>query len=475
MTERFQDLEQFIFDKMAKTKIPGLSIVVTQNGAVLYRNAFGYRNIERGLPATPNTLYGIASMTKSFTCLAVMQLQEQGKLDIEDRVDAYLPFTVKGIEKPIKIWHLMSHASGLPGLGLIEAALAQQHKLAERWLPLVTNDGGDNLMAFLEGANDWIRDQPGSVYYYSNEAYETLGALVSTVSGQPYTEYVRDRILRPLGMERSIFSADAFANDPETAQPYLLPPDGPQRPGTYCWSAYDGSAGLISSVDELTRYLDLLIARANGEEGDIVSAASVKEMIKPRSAPREERVQPGKAPGSRKRLKPASLYGFGLNIREDFFGQTLIGHSGSVLSATGYYGFIPEKRLGVAVLANGAGYAKNFIGQYAMAVALGANPAELPFVHDDQLFDRITGRYEGFRGLVQMKVSRAGGFLQISDLDFGELEYSFQAAPLSLNQDRPRFFTYADGTRSIIEFDTTADPVEMVYERYRLRRVGPDR
>ena len=84
-------LESFILEKMRESKTPGLSIAIVKDGEIEYAKGFGFRNISAGLQATPRTLYGIASVTKSFTALAVMQLAEQGKLRLDDPVERYVP------------------------------------------------------------------------------------------------------------------------------------------------------------------------------------------------------------------------------------------------------------------------------------------------------------------------------------------------------------------------------------------------
>ncbi|MDH7476952.1 MAG: serine hydrolase domain-containing protein, partial [Candidatus Bathyarchaeota archaeon] len=87
----FSRLEDFIFEKMSKTHLPGLSIAIVKDGEVIYTRGFCFRDVEYSLRATPNTLYGIGSITKSFTALSIMQLAEKGKLSLEDSVSKYVP------------------------------------------------------------------------------------------------------------------------------------------------------------------------------------------------------------------------------------------------------------------------------------------------------------------------------------------------------------------------------------------------
>jgi CubicO group peptidase (beta-lactamase class C family) len=109
-------LEQFIFEKMSETKLPGLSAAVVERDCVMWSRGFGFRDLEHGLPATPQTLCAIASVTKSFTAIAIMQLAEQGKLSVDDPVDSYVPVKISLGDESVRISHLMSHSSGLPAL-----------------------------------------------------------------------------------------------------------------------------------------------------------------------------------------------------------------------------------------------------------------------------------------------------------------------------------------------------------------------
>src|SRR3990172_1042648 len=153
MPDAMQALETFIFEKMAQTRLPGLSLALLEGSAVVYRQAFGLRDVERGLPATPATLYAVASLTKSVTCLAVLQLQERGALQVEDPVDVYLPLRLRPFGERIRIHHLMSHSSGVPCLGYADAVISHALGIGECWLPA---SGWRGMLTFLEGADQWV-------------------------------------------------------------------------------------------------------------------------------------------------------------------------------------------------------------------------------------------------------------------------------------------------------------------------------
>lgn len=171
---KISELEKFIFEKLSKTKLPGLSVALVRDDEILWSRGFGFRDLEYGLAATPHTLYAIASVTKSFTCIAVMQLKEQGKLNLEDPIDVYIPYGLKSEGEPVRIWHLMSHSSGIPALAYAESVIRSAIGAGEHWLPIGSYS---DMMTFMEEAEDWVISKPGERWFYLNEGYVLLGRL----------------------------------------------------------------------------------------------------------------------------------------------------------------------------------------------------------------------------------------------------------------------------------------------------------
>jgi CubicO group peptidase (beta-lactamase class C family) len=118
-------VEQNVPEMMREAHMPGFSIAVVQDGATIYAEGFGARDPAQGLPATPDTLYGIGSITKSFVALAILQLEEQGRLKLEDAVSTYVPFGLGMPGKPITIWHLLTHTPGFPSLATSNVLLGR--------------------------------------------------------------------------------------------------------------------------------------------------------------------------------------------------------------------------------------------------------------------------------------------------------------------------------------------------------------
>ncbi|MDR7452806.1 MAG: serine hydrolase [Armatimonadota bacterium] len=461
MTARFDILEQFIQEKMAETHLPGLSIALVERGETVYARGFGFRDGERGLPATPRTLYGIGSVTKSFTCLAIMQLQERGKLRVDDPVDRYLPLRVKPFGRPITLHHFMTHSSGIPALAYAEAVIRHAAGASDTYLPIASDE---DMLTFVNGAEDWVHSPPGARWFYLNEGYILLGAVIEKVSGQSYADYLQEHILDPLGMKHTHLRKERVEAEPDVAVPYVITKDKTQVPSRYLYGRLTSDGGLISSVEDMIRYVGMFLQGGRTAEGRLASAASLAAMttgyvdLPPEVYPADAR-------------RPIGKYGYGISIYPGFFGHTLIGHGGSVLVSTAHLAFVPEREVGVMVLANGSGYPMAHIAGFALAVLLGEDPWTLPGIREERALERLTGRYETYRGTYGGTVKRAGDFL-ILEIKNRLLEQSVPLVPVSLEPERARFFTLALGRRLMVEFEIRDGGVDLIYERYRMRRTG---
>ncbi len=187
-------LESFIFDKMSATRLPGLSIALVKDGQLVYARGFGHADIARGKPVKPTTLFGAASLTKSFTAIALLQLAEKGLLKLSDPVEKHVPnpFKSKGGE-PIRIEHLLTHSCGSPALGYIEAVERHAHQIGGCNLPIAS---ANDVTTFAQGADeDWPEASAGERWFYFNEGYVLLGQIIERISGKPYDEFLREQIL----------------------------------------------------------------------------------------------------------------------------------------------------------------------------------------------------------------------------------------------------------------------------------------
>ena len=439
---------------MSKTHLPAISVAAVENGQIIYSKGFGLRNRAYGLAATPNTLYAIGSVTKSFTALSIMQLFNEGKLSLDDPVSEYAPLELKSMGEPVKIWHLLTHSSGIPALAYAEAIIRYATGAGGKWIPMATYD---ELFAFMQEAEKWALTKPGERWFYLNEGYLLLGYIIEKVSGVNYQKYVENNILEPLGMKRTFFGREKLEKDPDAAVPYIITKEGEQKESVYVYSL-SADGGLISNVMDLARYIIMYLNRGEYNGNRILPPHLIEEMEKPRV----------KLPVQ---IFGGEAYAYGLMTIPNFLGYKLVGHGGSVLTATAYIGYIPERKIGIALLANGSGYPLSQLGMYGLALMLGEDPEKLPFIKLERQLDSLTGRYQTYKGTMDAQVVKKGSFLCVIIKD----KYMEEVVPLfpeNLEGNVKTFYTLQGAGKLKVEFIVNGKDVDLLFERYRLKRVG---
>ncbi len=457
MNRDWDGLDQFVQERMRKTRLPGVSLALVEGEHVVYARGYGFRDVDKAWPATAHTLYGIGSITKSFTALAILKLEEAGALNLEDPVHKFLNLRLRPLGEAVRIHHLLTHTSGLPALAYAEAQLRYVQGTGGQFLPLSSMD---DFLSWLNGADAWVEARPGERWFYLNEGYVLLGGIVEKLTGQPFRAYVRREILEPLGMEKSFFLGEAVPAGAELATPYVIPAQGAPRPGRTASIPIGSDGGLVSSAMELSKYLALFLRQ--GEP--LIRKASYQQMIQPR-VPLPHIPHPAFFGDL-----VIPFYAYGLMV-QPFLGYTLIGHGGSVLVYTAYLGFIPERGLGVAVLANGSGYPAGQIAQAALAVALGEDMAKLPFMRWERAMDTICGVYTTYRAGMRIAVRPKGGALEAVQED-KEAPLSYVLTVEEIAPHRVGCLAHLGDRRLPVEFRIAGKEVELLFERYKLRREG---
>jgi CubicO group peptidase (beta-lactamase class C family) len=446
----FEDLESFILEKMSETRIPGLSIALVEESETIYQRGFGFRDLSSGLPATPRTLYGIGSVTKSFTAIAIMQLAEKGKISLDDPIEKYVPLKLKPFGETVSIHHLLTHSSGIPALAYAEAFIRGVLGLDHQWLPV---SSPEDIIAFMRDAEKWAVSKPGRRFFYLNEGYVLLGYLISKLSGSSYEQFVKKEILKPLNMSRTFFSKSEIEKDQDTATPYIV-----DREKKHIASAFPfgitSDGGLISNVVDLANYIKMHINR--GEfEGTTILSKEMLELMEKAHVSLPYQVFGGES------------YGYGWMVTPKFQGYKLVSHGGSVLVYTAYVGYLPEKKIGVALLANASGYLLSHIGMYTLSKLLKVDPNTLTFIKNDRILSKLQGQYETYMGTMKVDVNKKGDFLYLEIKD----KYTEQIIPLipeKLEEDHARFYTISGGRKYTADFEIREDRTEMIYERYKL-------
>jgi CubicO group peptidase (beta-lactamase class C family) len=188
------DIDTFLGQSLERLKIPGMTILVTRNDSVIYSRAFGVRSLDTKEPMKITNVFHWASVSKTFVATAIMQLREQGKIDLDEKITTYLPYFRQkdGFYTDITIRQMLNHTSGIGDVDDYE------------WEKPQHDDGA--LERFVRSiASDKMLFQPGVDFSYSNTAFETLGAVIAKVSGTSFEDYMRQNIFEPLEMNASSF------------------------------------------------------------------------------------------------------------------------------------------------------------------------------------------------------------------------------------------------------------------------------
>jgi CubicO group peptidase (beta-lactamase class C family) len=257
-----------------KANIPGMSLVIVYGDDVLLAKGFGYADLEKKIPADPQTVYRTGSVTKAFTALALMQLHEAGKLHLDDPIEKYLPeFKIKSRfpdARPATFRQVAAHYSGLPR----EAPMLHEYQVTEEF-PSV-----EDQLKSLKDADSEMMVPAMTMYSYSNLGYDILGLAMSRVAKQPYDQYVATQILKPLGMDLS-----GFALTEQMKQHFAVgyKPAGPD--GTHEKSSYPKvglAAGMLySNVDDMGNWLSSFFRQGPRGGKQVLGSSSVLEMLTP--------------------------------------------------------------------------------------------------------------------------------------------------------------------------------------------------
>lgn len=317
-TARADAVDTFLKAEMSRRHIPGISVVVVRDGKVIKAKGYGRANVETGAPATPDTVYELASVTKQFTATAVMMLVEEGRVKLEESILTYLP-DLPEAWKPVTVRHLLNHTSGIRSYTSLPAFLANLRKDYTQ----------AELIRLVAGYP--LDFPPGERFVYNNTGYFLLGMLIEKVSGKSYEEFLKERIFQPLGMTATRLN-NRRAVIPNRAAGY----DWAQnqlRNAEYLSPTQPFSAGaLVSSVRDMAKW----DAALNGER--LLKRSTLEQMWQP------SRLADGKTHG----------YGFGWAIY-DYQGQKVVGHGGGIPGFSTCIARFPEHKLTVTLLANLSG------------------------------------------------------------------------------------------------------------------------
>ncbi len=409
-----KELGQLVRQIMEESSARGIALGVTDpEGNILYEEYFGWRDAENKLPINRDTIFGMASVTKSFTALSIMQMQRDGRLSVYDKVKDYIPeFTNKNQEEAVRIWHLMCHSGGYFPLPRIVV-----DKTAEE---MGIEDSLDNELVYREDfADEGIRrvagrldaqtrftGRPGQRLSYCNDGFGLLSDIVRRHSDcGSFAEYLNAHILKPLGMERSNIGFLRNSLDENAAVLYSQEPDGSWR----CDRDYEndafvlhGGGAMKSTLGDMLKYAAMYLNEGQGANGQrIIDRYSIQEMCKPRQF-----------------MKPGVYYGYGLETKQ-MGDMTVVEHGGSLPGVSSNFSFCPQAGLGVAVLCNTMDVPVYAIGDAALRAFCGLplmeeRPAHAPYQWAEEELQALAGSYVSGEGDRFILKAEADGTLSMT-------------------------------------------------------------
>ena len=337
----FAEIDLLFQEFAGKSHVPGIAWGIVIDGALAHSGAHGYRDVAAKASVDEDTVFRIASMTKSFTALCILKLRDEGKLSLDDPAERYVP-ELKALQYPtadsprITVRHLLSHAEGWP----------EDNAWGDRQLAVSDEQMNEMLRRGLPFSN-----APGLAYEYSNFGFAILGRIVARVSGMPYSRYVSENILRPLGMA-STTMAPASVPRAKLALGYRWEDGTWKEEPQLADGAFGPMGGMLTSIRDLSRYVAFHLSawppRDDADTGP-VRRASVREMQQAwRMAPALAR----RGDTAEKMLLNSGGYGFGLRISQTCDFRHVVAHSGGLPGFGSQMRWLPEHSVGIIALGN---------------------------------------------------------------------------------------------------------------------------
>ena len=363
-------VDEYVNAAMRVSRFGG-AVLVARDGQPIVSRGYGMANIEHNVPNTPQTVFRIGSVTKQFTGMAIVMLQERGKLSVNDPVCKHLPDCPQAWQ-PITIKNLLTHTAGIPNY--------------TEFPDFVKTAAAETTSAELTGR---FRDKPlqfalGEKFAYSNSGYYLLGTIIERASGKPYADFLQENIFAPLGMKQTGYDNPARIIRNRAAG-YARTSDGFVNAAPISMSTAYAAGALYSTVEDLLLWDQALYTEK------LVSRKSLDEAFTPFK----------------------SNYGYGWSIGKRFDRQ-VIAHGGGIFGFSSYIARYPADRVTVVVLSNVEGAPSGEIANSLAAIVFGA-PYEIPAERKEiqvaaKTLEKYVGQYQLTPQLV-LNVTLEGGKL----------------------------------------------------------------
>ncbi len=337
----FPEIQRIADGFVQRAHVPGAAVGVIVQGELVFTTGIGVRDRATDAKVTPESIFRIASMTKSFTAAAILKLRDEGRLSLDDPAERYVPelenLKYLTSDSPrITVRHLLSHSEGFPE----------------------DNPWGDRQLARTDAVmSEWMRagipfsTSPGTAYEYSNYGFAILGQIVARVSGQPYEKYLQTNILEPLGMTSTTLEVTAVPKD-RIAKGYRWTGTAWEDEALLPHGSFGAMGGLWTSTRDLAKWVAFLLdgfPPRDGAERGPLRRASVREMQQVWRSTRATALQPAidAAPALN-----AGGYGYGLRITQNCTFGHLVAHGGGLPGYGSQMQWLPEYGVGLIAMGN---------------------------------------------------------------------------------------------------------------------------
>jgi len=331
------------------------SVLVAQKGKIIYQKGFGYRNAEQKIPNDVNSIFQIGSITKQFTAAIIMELQQEGKVSVKDKLSKYFPGFVNGDK--ITIENLLTHTSGIHSYtddSVVMKSDVTKHYTQQQMLKLFAGYPPDF--------------EPGVDWRYSNSGYSLLGYIIEKVENKPYEKVVRERIFQPLAMTNSGFDFTNLSSPNKTKGYFSLNPKPAPAPIVDSTIAYSAGA-IYSTVGDLYKWERAIYTNK------VLKPESWKTVFTPYK----------------------NKYGYGWGI-DSLYGKLLTAHSGGIHGYSSYILRFPQDEVAVIVFDNSSSNAVTAISKNVAAIVFN-QPYDVPAARkeisvDTSILKQYIGEYE---------------------------------------------------------------------------------
>jgi CubicO group peptidase (beta-lactamase class C family) len=334
-------IEKIYKEHAEKNHFPAFAFGVVVDGQLIYSGDVGYTDITKKVPVSNKSVFRIASMSKSFTAMAIVKLRDEGRLKLDDPASKYIP-ELKKVKylstdaSPITVRNLLTHSAGFP----------EDNPWGDRQLA----DTEKDLTNLIE-SGVYFSNVPGVAYEYSNLGFALLGRIIKNVSGKPYQQYITQNILIPLGMNNTYWEFTKVPA-PQLAHGYRWINEQWKEEELLHDGSYGAMGGMMTTIADFAKYIELHMSAwpaTSGKENSVLKRSSLREMQQPWMFSGLN--SQFKYPNGRS-CATSSAYGYGLRWTTDCEGRRWVGHSGGLPGFGSEWRIFQDFGIGVVSFAN---------------------------------------------------------------------------------------------------------------------------